>query len=226
MEKAFIPLALFMAIMVMSTRGGLAGMNESPMPKENDVAIHSSGVEIPLNRILLIRKDTYYCAIKFTMCWTEIDEERMKKYASYIHQGGDTALHFKEEAERRFALYQSFYQADSTKNLGDKNVNVSEGKASRLPLRGPFRPFTYQPGDSYVKCGPIKLTWQYKTGVGFMPPDKGLGDFGYELAPTPWTDMKEVNIKDLRIKWYRYDEKRERVFIPIDRLWGDKEGGK
>jgi hypothetical protein len=46
-----------------------------------------------------------------------------------------------------------------------------------------------------------------------------IRDYGIELAPTPWTDIKELNIKDPRIKWYKYDEKRERVFIPIDKLW-------
>jgi hypothetical protein len=31
-----------------------------------------------------------------------------------------------------------------------------------------------------------------------------------------------VNVFDPRVKWYRYDEKRERIFIHIDRLWENK----
>ncbi len=87
-----------------------------------------------------------------------------------------------------------------------------------------FRPFIYQPGDAYIKCGPIKLGWNYRAKVATMPPDKAAGDHGFELAPTPWTDISQVNVFDPRVKWYRYDEKRERVFIPIDKLWS--EGGK
>jgi len=55
-----------------------------------------------------------------------------------------------------------------------------------------------------------------------MPPDKELGDFGFEFAPTPWTEVKNIAIGDPRVKWYRYDENRERVVINIDNLWGDK----
>jgi len=57
--------------------------------------------------------------------------------------------------------------------------------------------------------------------VTFIPLGKSsnIRDYGFELAPTPWTDIKDVNIKDPRIKWYKYDEKRERFFIPIDKLW-------
>lgn len=221
--KIIIAFIMLCMIMMISTTEGFAGMYDDMKPKENEAAIHFSGVEVPLNRIVLIRKDARCCALKFIHCWTEMDEERLKEYAAYIDQGGDIAEGFKDASEKKYAIYEAYYQADCTGDFANKNVKVNQGKASWLPLRGPFRPFIYQPGDSYVKCGPIKLTWEYKTLVGFMPPDKGMGDFGFELAPTPWTDIKEVNIKDPQVKWYRYDEKRPRVFIPIDKLWEDTE---
>jgi hypothetical protein len=65
------------------------------------------------------------------------------------------------------------------------------------------------------------LVWEFKRRVCFFPPDKGKGEFGFELAPTPWTEMSQVNVFDLRLKWYKYDENRKRIFIPIDRLWED-----
>jgi len=143
-----------------------------------------------------MRKDFHYFAIAFTRFWTVNNNKE------------------------KYAAYKVYHQGDGTGDFSSKNVTVKEGVASELPLRGPFRPFIYQPGDAYVKCGPFRLTWTYKSFVGFMPPDKGLGDFGFELAPTPWTDIKEVDIKDPRVKWYRYDKNRERVFIHIDNLWG------
>ncbi len=202
--------------------GSFAGMYDHLRPKRNEVVIHFSGVEVPLNRILLIRKDTEYCAVKFIRCWTEIDEKRLKKYAKYITQGGDMAKDFRDAATKKYAIYESYYQKDGMGDFSGKNMQMRQGNASWLPLRGPFRPFIYQPGNAHIKCGPFNLGWQYRTGVSVIPAGKGMGGFGYELAPTPWTDISQVNIFDSRVKWYGYDEKRERTFIPIEKLWDEK----
>lgn len=223
MKKLYLLFAV-VTIMIISSGDGVANDPYGPKgPKENEVAIVFSGVEIPLNRILLIRKDAQYCAIKFTQCWAETDEESMQKYATQIAKGGDIANHFRDISEKKYAAYESFYQGDGTGNFANNNVEINEGKVSWLPLRGPFRPFIYQPGDTHVKCGSYKLGWEYTTFLSVIPAGKYMGDYGFELAPTPWTDIKEVNIKDQRVKWYRYDEKRERVFIPIDKLWPEAE---
>ena len=44
------------------------------------------------------------------------------------------------------------------------------------------------------------------------------GDYGIELSPTKWEGIQEVNVHDPRLKWYRYDENRESVDIPLDNL--------
>ena len=163
--------------------------------KDNEVVVYDKGVQVPLGRILLIRKGSDCFALKFTRLWSQ------------------------KNRSERFSAYEVYHQGDGTGDFLKKNVTMTEGKTSRLPLKGPFRPYIYQPGDIFVKCGPYKLILGYKTFVGFMPPDKGLGEYGFELAPTPWTDIKEVNVNDSRVKWYRYDEKREKVFINIDKLW-------
>jgi hypothetical protein len=124
-----------------------------------------------------------------------------------------------KDAEKKFALYESFYQDDGTSDFTNNNVQMINGKASWYPLKGRSRFTLTQPGNPFIKFGPYKLTWQYKTVVGFMPPDEVEGGFGFELAPTPWTDIKEVNINDPRLKWYRYMAGREKVFIPIDKPW-------
>ena len=49
-----------------------------------------------------------------------------------------------------------------------------------------------------------------------------MGNFGVGLSPTILPDISEMNVFDAVIKWYGYDEKRERVFIFIDKLWKDK----
>ena len=197
MKKTLIFAMLCMMIISWLSSEGIAGMSNLKL-EANEIAIHHSGIELPAERILLIRKNSHYGAIIFTRFWTEKD------------------------GKEKYAAYKVYYQEDGTGDFSNKNVTLSEGVASELPLRGPFRPFIYQPGDSFIKCGPFRLTWAYRSFVGFMPPDKELGDFGFEFAPTPWTDVKNIAIGDPRVKWYRYDENRERVVINIDNLWGDK----
>lgn len=185
---------LLLLVIMLTPPKGYADFYNDYEPKDNEVLISFNCVEMPLNKILLIRKSCDYCALKFMKLWTEKD------------------------GNEKYAAYRVYYQSDGTGNFS-KDVIVNNNVASELPLKGPFRPFIYQPGDSFVKCGPYKLTWNYKKKVGTMPPNKGLGDFGFELAPTPWTNIKEVNVKDPRINWYRYNNKRERIIIPIDKLW-------
>lgn len=220
--KKLISFLLSMIISLMPMKNTLAYTPER-RAEPSEVGIYSKGVEIPLNRILLIRKENQYCALKFIHAWKEMDEERLKVYANDIKKGGIIAESAREASEKKYATYESYYQKDGTQNFTGENILRKEGTAALLPLRGPFRPFVYQPGNGCVECGLFKLLWSYKTGVVFIPLGKGssMRDYGFELAPTPWIDIKEVNINDPRIKWYRYDEKRERIFIPIDKLWDE-----
>jgi hypothetical protein len=218
MTKTITVLIFCMAAMI-SAREGVAGMYDYLEPKANEVLIGHACIEVPLGNILLVRKDTHYCALKFTRYWTEIDEKQKEKNVPYEARGGIDAELARERYTKKFAAYEVYYQEDGSADFSRSNVVKSEHIASWLPLKGPFRPFIYQPGNSHVKCGPFRLVWAYKKSVCFIPSGKGEGDFGLELAPTPWTEISQVNVFDPRVKWYRYDEKRERVFIPIDKLW-------
>jgi hypothetical protein len=200
-----ILLIMFCAISSISTNGCAADMAPNPdtiagyaPPAPNEVQIAFSGVDMPLGRLLLIRKDSRYCAVKFTRFWTE-----------------------KAEKEK-FAAYEVYCKEDGTGDFSNKNVKITEGKASLLRPRGPFYPLKWQPGNPEVKCGPLKLLWAYKGIVCFFERSDSPGDYGVELAPTPWSDISQVNVLDPRVKWYRYDEQRKRINIPIDKLWKDQ----
>jgi hypothetical protein len=221
MRKIIILSALLLITMMFVPMSNIFASPPKQKAESNEVGIYQVGVEIPLNRIILIHKKKQYCALKFTKTWLEMDEERLKLLANDIKLGGATAESARKSAEKKYADYESYFNKDMSLNLTTQNVQQNKGTASLLPTQGSFRPFIRQPGNGCVECGPIKLLWGYKTSVSFIPLGKGLNmrDYGIELAPTPWTDIKEVNVKDPRIKWYKYDEKRERIFIPIDKLW-------
>lgn len=219
-------LSIITILLLVTTFPGesIAGRYGFLEPGDNEVAISYCCVEIPLKRILLIRKDEYYYALKFTRNWTEADEKEKKELDEhYVSKGIINDEKASKFYNKKYAAYEVYYQKDGSADFSKNNILKKENTASWFPPKGPFRPFIYNSGDVHVKCGPFKLSWEYKNIVCGVPSGKDCGEYGFELAPTPWTDIKDVNAKDPRIKWYRYDEKRERVVIPIDKLWKDVE---
>jgi len=165
------------------------------LPGPNEVRIAFSGVDMPPGRILLIHKDNEYCALKFIQCWIE------------------------KEGKERFATYEVYHQGDGTGDFSNNNVKITQGKATLLQPRGLFYPLLWQPGNPEVKCGSLRLRWDYRGAVCFFERHRSPGEYGIKLAPTPWTDISQVNVLDSRLKWYGYDRQRKSVDIPIEKLF-------
>lgn len=191
----FIPLLILGALEMVNA-------DEEKRLKAEDVKISANAIGMPPGRILLIRKDNEYCAVKFLRNLT-----------------GKTD--YEQHAE-----YESYYQGDKTGNLNSKKVNYRKEevyyKKSIFSIFG--HPVSI--GEKLdIRCGPIELWWSAGLQfifVYFNRHDEKQGDYyGIELAPTPWTDISQVNVFDKRIKWYRYDDNRKDEYIPIDKLWED-----
>jgi hypothetical protein len=58
----------------------------------------------------------------------------------------------------------------------------------------------------------------YPTRVSFHIYGTKLGDQGIELAPTRWSAISELNVRDAKLRWVRYDENRAVTYIPTDDL--------
>lgn len=164
-----------------------------PLSSE-DVGIAPNAIRVPEGFILLVRKKSEYCAIKFIKFWT-----------------GKTK-------DDEYATYESYYQNDATGNFKSKKVQFEKGELSRPRLRGIGR-FSFSFGKLDIRCGPIKLFWSGKGWVYFFNSNQEQGDYGIELAPTKWTDISQVNVFDRELQWYKYDSARQRKTILIDRLW-------
>jgi hypothetical protein len=114
-----------------------------------------------------------------------------------------------------FSSYESYCQADGSGDFSKSNILSETGELSCPIIRTfPIIDYRYQKGaKTVIKCGQMKLNWLYIATIFFNR---------YELAPTPWTSIKDVNVHDPRIRWYKKDINRKRLSGPIDQLWDGK----
>lgn len=158
-----------------------------------DVRIGPHYIEMPLNKIFLIHKGELYGVVKLTKFRT--GKNKKDKYASY----------------------RCWYQDDGTGDFSGKSVKFEDKEASSK-LFGIGR-FSFNLGNEEIRCGAFRLWWWGKGMVYFFEKGQEFADYGIELAPTKWTDIKEVNVFDPRLKWFKYDKNRSRTDIPINSLW-------
>lgn len=172
------------------------GMDAAGGPGADDVVVSGNGVRMPLRRILLVRKDERTGAVRFV---------------------GDGFW-----IARRFlhADYEEYVRKDETGGFAGANVVRRKRTAYALFVASPV-----VLGNFAVECGPAKLFWTGGRTVHFVKGNGDEGDAGVELAPTPWTDISQVDLSDPRIRWYRYQPGRRRVRLPVDALWGEPARG-
>ena len=203
MKIPFISLVSYLVIIALDGACVKASDEQKDFQRSNDVSVGATGASVPLGRIMLVRKGTQYCAIRFNNAWIE-------------------GSGWKSGWER--AEYESYYQGDGTGDLSKGNVQLRKGE---VHLSGGHwiggGHYIHFWTDVDVRCAPIKLLWTYRTNLCFFSNSqaKEMRDYGIELAPTKWRDVSQVNVFDPRLKWYRYDETRQNEFIPTDELWKD-----
>ena len=162
--------------------------------KPNAVRIGPHFIDMPLNKILLIRKNEILGAIKFTQFWTGRSES--DKYASY----------------------DSWFQDDKSGDFSKKNVNFENRKASST-LWGIGR-FSFNFGNEEIRCGIFRLWWWGEGTIYFFSQGQDFNDYGIEFAPTKWTKIENVNVFDPHLKWYRYDKNRPCFDLPVEGVGG------
>jgi hypothetical protein len=182
------------------TRGeAISGKGGTPESGGHEVVtVGPGGVSMPLGRVLLARKGKEYCAVKFLDSWTGKTEQDW------------------------FARYESYYQGDGSGDFVKDNVEHRQAELSSPEPKGIGR-LAFSFGNTDVVCGPIRMFWSRTTGKGgtlyCFARGQSPRDYGIELAPTKWTRISDVVVSDRRLKWYRYDDKRGYLTVPIDDLW-------
>ena len=173
--------------------------------KQPSALLTWDAVGAPLGRFLLVRKDKdkAVCAVRFTKAQRGHDEK-----PATIFNSGDESFS---------AEYDWYFQGDGSGDFTQPNVMSGHGRLAQGALKGIGR-MAFQTGQVRVTCGTFdRLFWLPAGRIGFFE-GAHRGNYGIELAPTKWAEIKEVNVLDPRLKWYRYDENRDPVYIPLDNL--------
>lgn len=183
--------------------------------KPNDLLIVQNGIDMPIGKIVLVKKEIKYRALnifnlKITLSKQEVQYCVVKFITSW-----------EDEKKYKYLTYESFYRSNNYGDFSEKYFKYYQGKVSDK------RWGRFQLGHTDIRCGPIRLGSTSRGFVAFWGfQSQEQGDHGIYLAPTEWTDIKQVNFIDPRLKWYKYDEYRERICFPIDRLWEYNTTGK
>ncbi len=188
---------LILPIVLLFLASGAFAQEDIGPPGPNEVHIGPNGVIMPTGRILLVRKDEEYCAIKFVRFWTGKTENDL--YATYI----------------------SYARKDRLSPFADNNVIVQENELHRPEPKWSLfgHPVVLFGSKGEIKCSQFRLWWTRGGTVYPFRSGQNQGDYGIELAPTPWTDISQIDVVSSKIKWYRYDENRKRRNVNIDLIW-------
>lgn len=174
-----------------------------------DVAqVSWDGVAAPVGRLLLIRQEGRdVCAIRFLRVQRGDDKQPQTFFSS-----GD---------ENVSAEYEWWLLRPSEADGNVRGAQNGKGVVSKGPLVGLGR-LAFRTGQSFIQCGAFSLWWDYPARVRFHGAVR-QGDYGVEIAPTGWKSVSEINLMEPSLKWYRYEEMRGFMGIPLESLPGHRE---
>jgi len=170
------------------------------IPDGKDAFVSENSVNIPVGRILLAKHNIEYCAVLLVSSrWSD---------------------------EESYATYKSYYVPDSAISFTDFRVKPREDEVyEKQPLRIIGR-LAAARSQNKIFCEKIKLKWSgapHNSGWIYLDEEKTL-----ELAPTKWLNIRDVNIMDKNLKWFKYGDsihydvsqkvftlKREYVKVPL-----------
>jgi hypothetical protein len=182
-------------VIVEKDRSGVPLVEQRVRYASTHAFIGPLGVSAPMGRILLMRRGPDLCAIRFT------EFHRTKDAPSGLFTRGGPSL---------YAEYDWYDLTAPKVQSGHRQLSNKPGYG--IPLTFPV--FT---GSPWVKCRSFEPTWSYPNAVRFIESNE-LRDYGIELAPTSWRDVAEIDLAHPRLRWYRYDEKREPILVPLGDL--------
>jgi hypothetical protein len=179
---------------------------DSEGPSRNELVRHAPthafvawfGVGAPLGRVVLMRRGTELCAIRFTTFNT-----REETHEGLFTLGGPSY----------YAEYDWYDLSEHRKRSGHRETSRKPGYG--IPLLTPPMFFA---GNPFIGCGSMEPLWWYPIAVRFHETGDVGRDHGIELAPTGWKDAGAIDLAHPSLRWYGVNERRKPFFIPLELL--------
>jgi len=158
--------------------------------------VTATGINVPVGRWALIRKDGKSCALRFTS----------------FHRAHPDEACIRDTEETFYADYEWVFFGDKNTTLTNSNIRKGSGKVSKKPNIWRIRR-----GVEILKCGPFEAAWWYPNGIALIAhdfdPSKANRSNGLEIAVTGWTSIANVDMSDPRLVWHFYDPVRDLAHI-------------
>ncbi len=161
-------------------------------PAADHVVVGQSEICMPTGVFLLVRREQAYGAIRFT-----------------AFQQGNTG-------GTGSATYEAYYQDDGSGSFVKPNAERYAGRLVQKPLAGIGR-LAFARGNFKLRVGRFKFEWHFRGCVSMYPYNKEEADYGYEFAPTAARAVVQLDVRDPRMRWFRYEWNRK-VTLSVDDL--------
>jgi hypothetical protein len=121
------------------------------------------------------------------------------------------------------AVYESVYERSDTGPGLSGNVDKRSGTLNLRPVKGPGRGvYMYKPGPYKAHIGKWSFPFDEQGLMALSDQSfwTGVGEHGFEFAPTSACNLSEIDFDDKRLQWFkrvRYDTDRP----PINLLLSD-----
>jgi len=160
-------------------------------------AIVNFGYAAPTKgRLILVRDKGAVCAVRFNAFTRGHDAKPGNAFNS-----GDES----------FSAEYEWYGVDGKTGASTSSGKANVKRSATLGIGRLVLPST----SAALKCGSIQgLSWNYPMYVSMFSGQKPQAS-RTEVAPTGWTDIKQLNLHDPRLRWYGYDEKRPVLLLPL-----------
>jgi hypothetical protein len=175
------------------------GQGEAMAIMPDEVSVDGQAVVMPVGRLLLVGKDSFVGAVKFLH-----NEERKEgvysKYESFEYENGAFRKIREGVISRKIPPREKWWYKLRTFLFHD----IPSSFADKL---------TFKSFELYAIAAD-----EFHSTVCFW--DKAAKpDVNVRLAPTPWKEISEVNLKDQKLRWFMHDNNRQRMVVHIDKLW-------
>src|SRR5262249_49416729 len=147
---------------------------------------------LPLGAFLLVRKDGQLGAIRVT----GIDPAATEWFGK--------------------STWESFFQPDRSGSLQGENVVRKTGELDIRRSKGVHGLYSYGGGHSDAHIGKWNLSFGNPTLISMSDSSfwHGLGDHGFEFAPTSACNLSEIDSADKRLRWFRWDRSTQ-IKLPV-----------